>query len=618
VNEKQHLAATSADTDPASPRTGQDWASWLRRAHSAQPPSTPPSVDHVRAAWNALNHLARREGFTVERANCADADGFTTWRNRKIRIRPDIEPAQAVTALAHQLAHVLLHSQIAQLEPSATVVCTGVRKVEADSVAYLAAISIGIDAPPITFPHVSSWAGTDPRARPATTIENATSRILAAMAAITARLDAAGATRAEPVAPAPVGTPADQHAQQLVRSEEFVRVHDSAALFFRDQMPDSWVPGYLASRGLSSEVQDRWLAGYAPAAWDALTSHLRTADYTDTVIEAAGLARRSRRGTLIDTFRDRAMLPIRSQDGTVIAFIGRAPDHADPNVPKYLNSPSTALYHKGEVLFGLWEARDALASSARPVIVEGPLDAIAVTTAGDGRYVGVALCGTALTGHQTAALAGAADLRAIGVTVAFDHDRAGRRAAVHAYHLLAALTEKLASVNLPAGQDPAQIFADTGPAALAEMLASHTRPLPDLVVNAETARWSRWLRHPEGQIHALRAAAPLIAAMPPAHIARQVARLAAILRLDHATVTEAVTDALTTLAADPRDSDHGDIAAHHLLDPHERPVPVIAGHESPHSARQATEHAATSTRQSAPDKTASSEQAQLPAMRMRS
>jgi DNA primase len=109
-------------------------------------------------------------------------------------------------------------------------------------------------------------------------------------------------------------------------------------------------------------------------------------------------------------------------------------------------------------------------------------------------------------------------------------------------------------VTLPAGQDPAQILADSGPAALAGILASHTRPLPDLVINAECRRWGRRLRDAEGQIGALRAAAPLIAAMPPVHIARQVARLAAILRLDQAMVTEAVTDALTALVAHPADS----------------------------------------------------------------
>jgi DNA primase catalytic core len=382
-------------------------------------------------------------------------------------------------------------------------------------------------------------------------------------------------------------------------------------------MPGSWVPDYLASRELSAAAQDLWLAGYAPAAWDALTSHLRTAGYSDAVIEASGLARRSRRGTLIDTFRDRALLPIRSADGTIIAFIGRAPDHTDLNVPKYLNSPSTALYNKSEVLFGLWEARDALASGARPVIVEGPLDAIAVTTADHGRYVGIAPCGTKFTARQAAALAQAADLRTSGVLVAFDPDQAGRHAAVHAYHLLVPLTEKLAAATLPAGQDPAQMLADSGPTALAATLADHTRPLPDLVINAEVARWSRWLRFSEGQIHALRAAAPLIAAMPPAHIARQVARLAAILRLDHATVTEAVTDALDASAANPADSTRRDTAAHHGV-PQGRLGEVIraVGHESPHSAHQAIRQAATTTRP-ADGKQPDADQPQLSARRVR-
>ena len=146
--------------------------------------------------------------------------------------------------------------------------------------------------------------------------------------------------------------------------------------------------------------------------------------------------------------------------------------------------------------------------------------------------------------QQAAALAAAADLPATGVLVAFDADPAGQRAAVNAYQLLARSPTPCTAAKLPAGQDPAQILADHGPAALARMLAGHTRPLADLVIDAEVDGWSRWLHYAEGQINALRAAAPLIAAMPPAHVARQVARLAHRLGLDYATVTEAVTAAL--------------------------------------------------------------------------
>jgi DNA primase len=595
MRETQPLATTSPGAGPGYPRKGQDWASWLRHAHHAQPPGQPPpSPSDTEAAWIALTHLARREGFTVDRANCAGADGFTTWRNRKIRIRPETAPDHAVVALAHQLGHILLHGQIARLEPSATVPCTGLRKVEADSVAYLAATSIGIDTPTITFPHVTSWAGTDPRARPAATIQAVTTRILTATAAITARFDAADLMHQQLPAPARSATSGEisQHAEPLIPRSDHARIHEVAAQFFRNHMPRSWVPAYLARRGLTTAIQDTWHAGYAPAEWDALTRHLRTAGYTDTIIEASGLARRSRRGTLIDTFRDRVMLPIRTADGTIVAFIGRASEHAGHGTPKYLNSPATSHYSKSEVLFGLWEGRDAFASGVRPVIVEGPLDAIAITIAGDGKYVGVASCGTALTAGHVAALAQAANLRATGITVAFDPDDAGQRAAVQAYQVLIPLTEKLAAATLPVGQDPAHILATRGPAALADILASRAHPLPDLVVNAECRSWGRRLRDVEGQIGALRATAPLIAAMPPAHVARQVARLAAIVRLDHALVTEAVTDALTALVADSAASSREGTTAQQAISYRPSPAGIRAvGHDSPHSAERAIQQA---------------------------
>jgi DNA primase catalytic core len=331
---------------------------------------------------------------------------------------------------------------------------------------------------------------------------------------------------------------------------QLIRVNQAAAQFFGGRLRASWVSGYLASRGLGATIQREWQAGYAPGGWDVLTRHLRALGYPAAVIQAAGLAHRSRRGTLIDTFRDRAILPIHDTAGVIAGFIGRAPDRAGPGVPKYLNTQATSLYHKRETLFGLWEARDRLAHGARPVIAEGPLDAIAVTAAGAnrfagaGRFAGVAPCGTALTSQHIAALAEGCDLRAAGVLIAFDADPAGRKAAVAAYHLLTRHTDAVTAAVLPAGTDPAQIMGDCGPAALAHVLTQSTCPLADLVIDAEVGRWSRWLSHAEGQINALHASAPLIAAMPPAHVARQVARLANRLGLDPSTVTEAVTDAL--------------------------------------------------------------------------
>jgi DNA primase len=553
-------------SEAATLRSGRDWAAWLRQAQGRQAFGAPGQQpgESLSAALAALVHLARRHGFAVERGDCGDSEGSISWSSRQIRVRADATPGQAVIMLAHQLGHVLLQGQTAHLDPGGTIPCGGLHQVEADSVAYLTATHLSIDTATITFPYISSWAGSDPRARPTATIQTATSRILAAAGTVTTHLDAElwpGGTsgrRAVTSTPEPRPGHLPPITAQPVLDENIVQVNKAAQSFFESRMPGSWVPGYLTARGLGDDIQRLWKAGHAPASWDALTSRLRTLGFPDSLLEAAGLARRSRRGTLIDAFRNRAMLPIRSADGTVIAFIGRAPDPPGRGVPKYLNSPQTALYDKSEILFGLWEAREALAAGAQPVIVEGPLDAIAVTTAGQGRFAGVAPCGTALTARHASALSRAADLTGAGVLVAFDPDPAGRRAAVRAYHLLSQLTAETSAVLLPPSQDPAQLMSDNGPDALAAILASRTCPLSDLVTDTELEQWTRWLDHAEGKLSALRAAAPVIAAMPPAHVARQVARLSHRLSFDYATVTDAVTTALPDVISRPgRPGTHG-------------------------------------------------------------
>ncbi|MBV9448109.1 MAG: toprim domain-containing protein [Streptosporangiaceae bacterium] len=334
-----------------------------------------------------------------------------------------------------------------------------------------------------------------------------------------------------------------------------VAVTRAAARFFACLAEGSWVPGYLASRGFEPDTW-RWRGvGYAPAAWDELTAHLRDLGFTDPAIRAAGLAKWSGRGALIDIFRDRVMFPIRSMDGTVAGFIGRAPPGADPSIPAYLNSPTSALYRKGQVLFGLCEAQPAVATGSRLVITEGPLDAMAVTVADPARYAGVALCGTALT-HGQARLLATLDwarvparhdpcLGAAGVVVALDGDRAGRLAAVRAHRLLRGVTDDLAAVSFPPGSDPASYFREHGSAALAGLLDSSARPLADLVIDGTAARFDRWVEFTDGKFLALRAVAPLIAGLPPGQVARQVARVAERLALTHAEVTEAVTTALS-------------------------------------------------------------------------
>ena len=557
--------------------SGEDWAAWLRSispALTAGAPRDGPAGTVLSAAWDALVYLARRQGFAVDRRSGVAPDGSASWRARRIAVSDDGTPEHALTALAHQLGHVLLHGKTARLEPGGMITCRGARKVEADSVGYLVTAHLGIPTPAVTFPPVASWAGTDPRAQPGQAIELVSRRTVAAAALITRHLDGALRPGADLQAPAPAA------------AADLADVLQAAAEFFHRQLSSAWVAGYLASRGFGPGVQQRWMAGYAPRGWDALVRHLRGKGYPVQLIEAAGLARRSSRGTLIDIFRDRAVLPVRSPDGTIVGFIGRA--RPGSTSPKYLNSPRTAAYDKGSVLFGLAEARGALARGARPVLVEGPFDAIAVTTAGGGRYVGLAPCGTALTSRQLAALAAVTGLRQAGISVAFDADQAGRRAAVRAYYLLAPLTGDIGLVRFPDGQDAAQLLQLRGPAALASAL-SHAQPLADLVIDAEVARYRRWLAYPEGQIRALRAAAPLVAAMPPAGAARQVSRLTELLALPHATVTEAVTDALPgVIAAGQIPHSCGGSAGPAPGDPGPAKAARTAGQDLPAGRRPAT------------------------------
>jgi DNA primase len=180
------------------------------------------------------------------------------------------------------------------------------------------------------------------------------------------------------------------------------------------------------------------------------------------------------------------------------------------------------------------------------VLVEGPLDAIAVTGAGGGRYAGVAPCGTALTAAQVAVLdTHAGPLADRGVIAAFDHDPGGRQAALRAYELLRPTGAWPTTATLPEGQDPAAVAQHAGPDALSATLDSATTPLADLVVDERLARWSDRLRWVEGQLGAVRDAGGLIATFPPDQIGRQVLRVADRLGLDPADLTRAVADAVS-------------------------------------------------------------------------
>jgi DNA primase len=481
---------------------------------------TPPGL------WDALTWLARREGFAVGRGLSDPRPALTDWSTRCIRIRPDLEPPEAAQALIHELGHVLAHGRRPHQRGDSTAGCRGTQKIEADSVAFIVAIRLGLDTSGYSWPYVASWAGSDQRARPQETVRATGTRIAAAANTITAHLDIAVFGR--PTQPADVSAATREGAETAGAlapgppKPEISRVLLDAERFYLGHLDRSWVPGYLSARGFGQATVRQWRIGYAPAGWTTLTSHLRALGHDDAVIEASGLARWSSRGTLIDHFRDRAMLAIRNEHGTVAGFIGRAYPDAAPAVPKYLNSRETTAYIKGDLLFGLHEARGQLARGAVPVIAEGPFDAIAISGADPRHYAGLAPCGTALTTRQAAALGRVADLSRTGVLVALDGDRAGREAAVKAYAVLLTVTGKTTAVTLPPGRDPAEILQADGPAALRGVLQERTEPLAAVVIDAHLDSWGRRLDHAEGQRQAMRSASTLIASLLPSDTADQI------------------------------------------------------------------------------------------------
>ncbi|MBI4943585.1 MAG: toprim domain-containing protein [Actinobacteria bacterium] len=528
--------------------------------------------------WEALTGAVTAAGYTVERGPCGGANGVTIPATRTVRVRDDVDDSQAVKTLAHELGHVLLHTDAeTHGELPAALPCRGVVEVEAESVAYLVSAVQGLDSGAYTFPYVAHWAGgvagrvaedvvrttgervfsaarkiLAAKARPepesaeqleelaerTATAQTATAALRARAQDMQRRESAINAGDQRPpsrtggrattggVRSSPPRREPTRSSDEVTRAE-LLEVHRLAQAFYRERLATAWVPEYLTGRSLSAALDDPWSAGYAPAAWHALTDRLRESGLYDAVLLASGLAAVNRNGRLIDRFRDRLMLPMRDPTGAVVGFIGRAHPEADPErVPRYVNSPQTPIYRKSELLYGLAEARPALARGARPTIVEGPLDAIAVSSGTDGRCAGLAACGTALTAAHVDALAAAVDLRESGLVVAMDADDAGLASARSALELFSPRRISPTAALLPAGNDPASVLHDQGPAALTASLLDRAEHLADRVVDAEIAAAAPRLDWLEGRLHTARELAPLVASLPLDDIGRQAARIA--------------------------------------------------------------------------------------------
>ncbi len=289
-----------------------------------------------------------------------------------------------------------------------------------------------------------------------------------------------------------------------------------ASAFFTDHYLGSWAAGHLMLRlGTDLVADSRFAPGYAPAGWTALTDHLHRHGVTDNEMLAAGLATTTKTGRIIDRFRDRLIFPIQN-DGDIRGFIGRRnPGHDDAG-PKYLNTPDTVLFHKGHLLFGLTENAAALAMGATPVLVEGPIDAIAITLTGQRNFVGVAPLGTALTDRQADQLRPHIRNSEAGIIVATDADSAGHQAAVRAYWHLTSRGDNPRHLRMDAGLDPAELLQTRGPGALQRAIAD-AAPLARTLIDERIAANAERLDTAEGHVHTIRSLAHVIGALPPQH-----------------------------------------------------------------------------------------------------
>ncbi|MES0200819.1 DNA primase [Mesorhizobium sp. M0011] len=262
-------------------------------------------------------------------------------------------------------------------------------------------------------------------------------------------------------------------------------VMEMATAFFQERLqgPEgAKARAYLRDRGLTPATQQSFRLGFAPDSRNALKEHLAAKGVPKADIEACGLVRHGDDIPVsYDWFRDRIMFPIPDSRGKIIAFGGRAlqPDA----LAKYMNSPDTELFHKGNVLYNFARARKALAKGGTVIAVEGYMDVIALAQAGFENVV--APLGTALTENQLELLWRMAP----EPMLCFDGDKAGLKAAWRAADMALPSVQAGRSARfalLPEGKDPDDLVKAEGPDAFRRVLAE-ARPLVDLLWMRETA-----------------------------------------------------------------------------------------------------------------------------------
>ncbi|HKK01518.1 MAG TPA: toprim domain-containing protein, partial [Desulfuromonadales bacterium] len=224
-------------------------------------------------------------------------------------------------------------------------------------------------------------------------------------------------------------------------------------------------------------TSEQFRLGFAPRRGEALVKHLAAKGFDPQWAQRLGLVRVREEGGSYDLFRQRLIFPIFDARGGVVAFGARV---LDDSLPKYINSPESPVYHKGRVLYGLHQGREAMRQRGEAVVVEGYFDLLALQRAGFTNAA--ASCGTALTAEHARLLKRYAER----VLLLFDQDSAGRKATFRAMDVLLAEGIPAAVVELEAGEDPDSFLRERGEAAMRERFAA-ARPVLDIFIDSTLA-----------------------------------------------------------------------------------------------------------------------------------
>ena len=323
----------------------------------------------------------------------------------------------------------------------------------------------------------------------------------------------------------------ERTANDIARQQQTMalsEVMSAAADWYRQQLKVApRAVEYLKGRGLTGEIAKRYALGYAPDGWQGLEAVFGTYandEVAKTLLEGGLLiqseqADSNQTARRYDRFRDRIMFPIRNPKGQTIGFGGRILDQGEP---KYLNSPETPLFSKGNTLYGLFEARQAIRSQEYVLVCEGYMDVVALAQLGFPNAV--ATLGTACTANHVRMLLRQTDR----VVFSFDGDSAGQRAAQRALEACLPLMsddKEIRFLFLPTEHDPDSYVRAYGAPAF-ERVIKEAMSISSFFFKITSQ--DHELTTPEGRAQTHHAAKPLLLSMPPIALRTQILRELAI------------------------------------------------------------------------------------------